>query len=79
MLAGEMEHMYVAPGSSSQWIGQQAVPSMPAQQTKSEEQEALKIEALLSGQPGPQESSTSAAATMSDQMLQLLEKLKQSS
>lgn len=69
MLAGDMENMYAPPSSNGQWIG---LPSMPAHEPKSE-QDTAKQASGQGSQPGQQEGST---ANMSDQMLQILEKLK---
>ncbi len=69
MLAGEMENMYAPPTSNGQWGG---LPSVPAQEPKSE-QGAPEQEPGQGGQPEQQERGT---ANMSDQMLQILEKLK---
>ena len=68
MLAGEMENMYAPPTSNGQWVGLPSMPSMPKSEQGAPEQEPGQ-----GAQPGQQERGT---ADMSDQMLQILEKLK---
>lgn len=75
MLAGEMENMYSAPLSSGQWVGLQGMITAPAQQPK-QEPGAPKEEPGQDGQPGQQENDT---ANMSDQFMQILERLKKPS
>jgi hypothetical protein len=75
MLAGEMENMYSVPPSSGEWVGLQGMTTLAVQQPR-QEPGVPNEESEKEGQPGQQENDT---VNMSDQFMQILERLKKPS